>query len=537
MKRPEPDSGLKTKKLTLKIVVRGGQMRVEQGDQNPPPQGGVQNAAPPPQVPAQNVVPPPQLPPQNVPPQGQAQNVVPPLQGQVQNAPPQAPAAALNRDEAFDIICFYMGQGDCSMIRCPDGKIVMIDCGSTFDLNSDFLKVVVEQVRHTAWAGAAMCIDALILTHSDADHHNKAKSVLLEPKFDILDPVTQNVVGTQQYDKLKIDNIYFSCAGSDTGPLAKYKGEAFNQEIYNHTFETSEIQSVTICSADDNNNFYKKWDAAGNFVQIVPNPTTGGNTWPIANRKHTILNGRTAGGKDWSVSLIAGNVAKIKGPIQYLGKDEGGAYFKDTAKADNAQSLITLFEIGGKKALFCGDATFSTENFLVQYQSALISNVDFLLAPHHGSEYASSIPFVNATNPKTVAVSVGFMEHSYRHPRKASVSRWVSKLQARVAEREIDYWDTILMNVEQVWSDWQKKYASFAEAAVYFWGEKYTFNTAPFIWLQATPKDQYYGVKRDKGKWQGALYREWVNKDIEETPFAVKPQNLDLPQFLRYQVG
>src|SRR5689334_3006063 len=83
------------------------------------------------------------------------------------------------RIKLFDIVCFYMGQGDCSMIRCPDGRIVMVDCGSKFDFSEASLKIAADLVRHPKWAGGNNnCIDALILTHKDQDHYNQAGKVL-----------------------------------------------------------------------------------------------------------------------------------------------------------------------------------------------------------------------------------------------------------------------------------------------------------------------------------------------------------------------
>jgi len=409
----------------------------------------------------------------------------------------------VSRDEVFDIICFYMGQGDCSLIRCPDGKIVMIDCGSKSDFQVDFVKIVMDQVRDPDWAGRRMRIDALILTHKDIDHYNQVGWVLGD-----------TIINKRKYKKLKIDKIYFSWAYKDHSPLGRYKGNGLNRVVYDGFFKTSELYEVTICSEDDDENFYKKWTSNDSFKDVVAEV-------PIAGRKYTLFNGRTPDGKDWRISLIAGNVLRVKGALKALGKDEDQQPLIDGATEDNARSLITLLEIDGKKALFCGDATFSTERFLVKSQSALISNVQFLLVPHHGSDWASSIPFVSATKPAQVAVSSEYMEHTHLHPRKRVITRWLGKVGKTAQPHVIDYWEMDKVKAYDTLEDWEDQGLGLE-------------NSSSFTWLSNLPgADICYGVK---GR-LGLLYRAQVSKDLKATAFAIDPDNPDTPQFLNYRIG
>jgi len=421
--------------------------------------------------------------------------------------------SSVDRNELFDIISFYMGQGDCSLIRCPDGKIVMIDCGSKADFQVDFLKIVADQVRDPAWAGKKMRIDALILTHKDQDHYNQVRWVLSDSK-----------IGKYKYPQLKIDKVYFSWAYDDDSALGRYTVNGINQAVYDGIFKTSELYEVTICSEDDVENFYKKWTSNDGFEDAVADATTNDPKVPIAGREYTLFSGKTSGGKDWSVSLIAGNVLKEKGPIKDLGEDENGYSFTDGATEDNARSLITLLEIDGKKALFCGDATFSTEHFLVKSQSTLISNVQFLLAPHHGSEWASSSSFVDAVNPKQVVVSASYMEHTHKHPRKNAVTSWLKKVTAG-SSHHIDYWEYAPDKANKTWDNWEKTKTT---------DQLVLSDSGNFMSLAELPgANIYYGVSMGWGR----LYRAEVSGDLKETAFAVDPLNLDLPQFLNYRIG
>ena len=67
--------------------------------------------------------------------------------------------------EQFDLLFYDIGQGDCCLIRCPDNKIVVVDCGckKEFEVRQDALRGV---VRSKDWTGGnANKVNALILTH------------------------------------------------------------------------------------------------------------------------------------------------------------------------------------------------------------------------------------------------------------------------------------------------------------------------------------------------------------------------------------
>jgi len=425
---------------------------------------------------------------------------------------------SFDRNEVFDIICFYMGQGDCSLIRCPDGTMIMIDCGSKADFPPAFLQIVARQVRDPDWAGNNMCIDALILTHKDADHHSKVGLILG-------DTTTSDGKKTTKYAKLPVKQIYFSWSRSDTSPLGRYTANGLNKVVYSHYFATNELREVTINSAKDSDNFYQRWTKADDFKTVTPDPATKQNKIPIGGRKLMLFQGVTPGGKVWSVSLIAGNVLKENGIIADLGDDENGNPFKDGATEDNARSLVTLLEIGPKpmKALFCGDSTFSTEHFLTKYQSAYLSNAQFLLAPHHGSEWASSPPLVKAVKPVQVAVSAAYMEHSHLHPRGRALQRWHDKAGLDTSH-PIDYWTTNSRDADDTLTDWKKRGL-----------QVYTSDSGRFIWLATLPSANVnYAVKSRVG----TLYRAEMQRKLRETAFSIDPNNPTAPgQFLNYQIG
>ncbi len=157
-------------------------------------------------------------------------------------------------------------------------------------------------------------------------------------------------------------------------------------------------------------------------------------------------------------------------------------------------SLVTLFEVGGKKALLCGDTTFSTEKFLLDIHGGdggLLQDIDLLQVPHHGSSYASSTDFVNKINPKAAVVSVGFLEHSYRLPRYENVvERWLEKVEGHYTPptnpdpdamdvepptHSIDYWtndDGEGKDGQEYLNEWTEDGTAFTNVS---WNESETF--------------------------------------------------------------
>jgi beta-lactamase superfamily II metal-dependent hydrolase len=331
----------------------------------------------------------------------------------------------------FTFVFVAMGQGDCCMVRCPDGKIVVVDCGRSRNEMGDpgWVIEAMMLLRDASWAGGnSDKIDALILTHPDIDHYNRVLVFFGEARWkgEIKLPSRGEVLKNPRFRKINVDAIYLSYAYTDNSPLGKYTGTALHSNIIAGHFRTRRVYEVTINSETDSDNIYRQWVDNDSFKA----PTSG----QIAGKKMTILNGVTDS-TPWSVSIVAGNVEKGYGNAIDQSADE-----------KNAKSLITLFEVGGRKALLCGDATFSTEKFLlnVHEASGLLKNVDLVQVPHHGSRNASGNRFVQMTNPICVVGSVGFLEHSHRLPRYDKVlERWLDQIESKdthIADHDIDYW-------------------------------------------------------------------------------------------------
>lgn len=66
----------------------------------------------------------------------------------------------------------------------------------------------------------------------------------------------------------------------------------------------------------------------------------------------------------------------------------------------NDCSYVILYCINGYKVLFCGDSKMRTINHLLLNHSNEISNLDVLIAPHHGRDGNMDFSFLDVMNPK-----------------------------------------------------------------------------------------------------------------------------------------
>ena len=81
-------------------------------------------------------------------------------------------------------------------------------------------------------------------------------------------------------------------------------------------------------------------------------------------------------------------------------------------REENERGIVSLLDVSGTRAMVMGDGGLSTELALAE-QGAL-TDIDVLVAGHHGSATASGAMFLRLTAPETAIVSVGY--NSYGLP-------------------------------------------------------------------------------------------------------------------------
>ena len=106
--------------------------------------------------------------------------------------------------------------------------------------------------------------------------------------------------------------------------------------------------------------------------------------------------------------------------LKYFAEDDNGVLTddylkilsptKDLLKAAeeagnwNDASYVILYCIQGRKILFCGDSDMGTINHLMAHHRADITNLDVLIAPHHGRDSNKDFSFLDVMKPKLTLV-------------------------------------------------------------------------------------------------------------------------------------
>ena len=85
----------------------------------------------------------------------------------------------------------------------------------------------------------------------------------------------------------------------------------------------------------------------------------------------------------------------------------------------NEEGLSLLCEAGDFSTLITGDADQEVESRLVKYGH--LPEVDVLVAGHHGSKNAASLPLLDTTAPETAVISCGY--NTYGHPAPETLLR------------------------------------------------------------------------------------------------------------------
>lgn len=89
------------------------------------------------------------------------------------------------------------------------------------------------------------------------------------------------------------------------------------------------------------------------------------------------------------------------------------------AAESNENSLSILFESENCAILVTGDRSATGELFLLEYP---LTDVDLLIAGHHGSKYSTSQALLDRVQPEMVVISVG-KHNSYGHPAEETLDR------------------------------------------------------------------------------------------------------------------
>lgn len=110
----------------------------------------------------------------------------------------------------------------------------------------------------------------------------------------------------------------------------------------------------------------------------------------------------------------AGEIELVSGVVKWnLSGGNITLYPADPGVNDNESSVCVLFQSGNCDILITGDRSRTGERALLS--EVALPRLELLVAGHHGSKDATSLELLTATQPRTVAISVG-ANNSYGHP-------------------------------------------------------------------------------------------------------------------------
>ena len=349
-----------------------------------------------------------------------------------------------NGDKSLHITFNDMGHGDNILISLPNGRTVIIDCGSMIWDKTSYEGTHHQQKIVDRLVGNIISderfflnnkiLDLLILTHSDEDHCNRLG--FLETEIEIFDPNE----GIKRWNKA-ITEIKTIVYGDD---LSQYNYTDFiwkkrkKNKTYSVKINDKECKYGEVVDYEDNIFYWKD-------IEYSDRKLTEQKLFTKSNEENTkgfikILDGTAVSGVYCAVYLLAGNVETIYPNLQ-------------DSSPDNRLSIVTMIVYGDKKFLFMGDSTFNTEYFLYKKYSNLIKDVELIQIPHHGSFTTSSaypnhpksnnnFDFVTHVNPCYAVVSAAYQCTKHSLPRAEILEQYqkCSRLKNKPTDsREIDF--------------------------------------------------------------------------------------------------
>lgn len=96
--------------------------------------------------------------------------------------------------------------------------------------------------------------------------------------------------------------------------------------------------------------------------------------------------------------------------------------------SENNKSLVLLLQIYQFKILITGDIEVPTENLLINYN--LLTKINILQVPHHGSKTSSTINFLQIIKPEIALISGHFQ--TYRQFPSAQTLQNLAKINAQI---------------------------------------------------------------------------------------------------------
>ena len=290
-------------------------------------------------------------------------------------------------------------QGDATLIRTPDRKFIVVDGGEEV-----FLARILASMFPGTTAQKPLNIDALVITHGDADH------------FSGLVKLADAASETRTRKRIHTNVMRYFHNGLVKLPSSKkVNGESKSRpdrEMFGATVKIGQTRFVT-----------DLWDDPRNAPLMNQPFTNWVNALPALVTPATELRRLETGDHDAFDVFRPGVDIKVLGPVtEDVNGNPGLRFFGSSAgHTINGHSVVLQVRHGNVNFLLGGDLNTHAEEHLrehLELMPDLTLRAEILKVPHHGSHEFEQ-EFLDKVNPVVSVVSSGDERASkdYVHPR------------------------------------------------------------------------------------------------------------------------
>lgn len=255
-----------------------------------------------------------------------------------------------------------VGQGDCILILFPDGKEMLIDCGSSVDSNEIEQKAISYIDAHITDDQ----LDYLMVTHGDSDHTYFVNEVL---------------------DAFDVDKIYMPFILAE--PSNEDKANAVNKLPKEKLDLFTDKDTLT-------SGVYADF-----FVAALSEPDA-----EIA----------------FNIGEFSIETATYRFDFYCYAESEWESTNLNSNFSKNAISPIGILEYNGKRMVFTGDSNEVNEPKFIEQFGGTGIDCDVLKVAHHGSESSSTRDFLNFVNCEYAVICCG-LGNNHGHPTQDALDR------------------------------------------------------------------------------------------------------------------
>jgi beta-lactamase superfamily II metal-dependent hydrolase len=317
--------------------------------------------------------------------------------------------SALGSESLLEVYFIDVGQGDGILIRTPDGRHLMIDGGykrasqPTGKNAADF----VDWKFAKEYGQGKIHLDAMLVSHNDADHYGGLADLLNVEEIDELDA-----------RDVRVDAFYHAGVAWWVNPLNgdRWLGPTTPDKKFLTQLMGERPQVEAALDDNANPRLQGEW---GQFMKLVTNTRTlDDSATPIQRLSQENAHVPGFDGSDGGVAI------RILAPVEtnFNGQPALHNFGSAASINTNGNSLLLRLDYKRSRILLTGDLNADSQRTLLEDYTGnrLEFQCDVSKACHHGSDEVS-YEFLSTMRPGVTVISSGDSE-GHDHPRPGIVA-------------------------------------------------------------------------------------------------------------------